>query len=621
MDKPLRGSDYGLHMTKQPTTLNELFTFAVDQYRDDELLRSKKNEEWQSLTYGEVARRVRELTLGLYGIGFRQQNRLAIWSENRPEWNIADLAVLAIGAVDVPIYTTQSRHHVEYILKDSSTRAIFVSSAFLDEAIAMRGTVESLQYVISFDDIPEEKRSDTVIQVEELIGEGRALFTSEPTLYENLWRQPKPEDLATLIYTSGTTGDPKGVMLSHENLTMNVLNVYRWLNLDQYRDVALTFLPLSHIFERAVWYLYAYYGARIVYAESIEKVAANLAEVKPTVMTSVPRMFEKLYARILDKGLSAGFPGKQIFLWSLGVGKRWAERKNRGERIGLWLSFQHRIADELVFQKWREALGGRIRTLISGGAPLAPEIAYAFYGAGILILQGYGLTETSPSMTCTTQEHNRIGTVGRVIDGVRVKIAEDGEILVKGKTVMQGYFNRPEINEEAFTKDGWFRTGDIGQFDGDGFLTITDRKKDLIKTSGGKYVAPQPLESLIKSSRFVSQVVVVGNNRKFISALVVPNLEMLKSYAELKGIKYTNVEELLNNPKVVDLIHRQIEKSAPDLAKYERIKKVALLGKEMTVESGELTPTLKPRRTIIEKKYADVIDKLYAEMEDKALAI
>jgi long-chain acyl-CoA synthetase len=605
----------------QPKTLNELFNFAVEQYRETELVRFKKGDAWQSLTYGEMARRVRELALGLYAIGFRQENKIAIWSENRPEWNVADLAVLAIGAVDVPIYTTQSRQHVEYILNDSNARAIFVSSAFLDEAIAVRERVSSLQYVISFDEIPESKKSTMILNAEELIAKGRALFMSEPSLYESLWSASKPEDLVTLIYTSGTTGDPKGVMLTHENLTMNVLNVYRWLHLDKYRDVALTFLPFSHIFERAVWYLYAYYGTVIVYAESIDKVAANLAEVKPTVMTSVPRMFEKLYGRILEKGLSAGFPNKQIFLWSLGVGKRWAEKIDRGESVGLWLALQHKIADDLVFKKWRAALGGRIRSLISGGAPLAPEIAYAFFGAGILILQGYGLTETSPSMTCTTEENNRIGTVGKVIDGVSVKLEEDGEILVKGKTVMQGYFNRPDINEEAFTSDGWFRTGDIGQFDKDGYLTITDRKKDLIKTSGGKYVAPQPLESLIKSSRFVSQVVVVGNNRKFISALVVPNLEMLKSYAELKGIKYTSVDELLNNPRTVDLIQRQIEKSAPDLAKYERIKKVALLGKEMTVESGELTPTLKPRRSIIEKKYAEVINKLYADAEDKVLAI
>lgn len=605
----------------QPKTINELFNFAVEKYRDDELVRFKKSGEWQSLSYGEIARRVRELALGLYAEGFRREDKIAIWSENRPEWNVADLAVLAIGAVDVPIYTTQSRQHLEYILKDSNTAAIFVSATFLDEAVALREHLPSLKYVISFDEIPEVKKSPTVINAEQLIDKGRELFMSEPSLYESLWGASQPTDLLTLIYTSGTTGDPKGVMLTHENLTVNALNVYRWLHLEKYRDVALTFLPFSHIFERAVWYLYVYYGALIVYAESIDKVAANLAEVQPTVMTSVPRMFEKLYARILEKGLSAGFPNRQIFLWSLGVGKRWAEAKDRGKPIGMWLTFQHKVADALVFKKWRAALGGRIRSLISGGAPLAPEIAYAFFGAGILILQGYGLTETSPSMTCTTAENNRIGSVGKVIEGVSVRLEEDGEILVKGKTVMQGYFNRPDINREAFTNDGWFRTGDIGQFDADGYLTITDRKKDLIKTSGGKYVAPQPLESLIKSSRFVSQVVVVGNNRKYISALVVPNLEMLKSYAELKGIKYASVEDLLDNPRVVDLLQRQIEKSAPDLAKYERIKKVALLGKEMTIESGELTPTLKPRRSIIEKKYAEVINRLYVDAEDKALAI
>jgi long-chain acyl-CoA synthetase len=608
-------------MMNQPNSVNELFNFAVERYREDELVRFKRSGEWQSLSYGEVARRVRELALGLYDKGFRREDKIAIWSENRPEWNVADLAVLAIGAVDVPIYTTQSRQHLEYILKDSKTRAIFVSSGFLDEAKTLCERLPDLQYVIAFDAIPEAQKSPATISAEELVDRGRALSLSEPGLYENLWRAAKPTDLVTLIYTSGTTGDPKGVMLTHENLTENALNVYRWLHLDKYRDVALTFLPFSHIFERAVWYLYVYYGTVIVYAESIDKVAANLAEVKPTVMTSVPRMFEKLYARILEKGLSAGFPNRQIFLWSLGVGKRWAEATDRGKPIGFWLSIQHKLADALVFKKWREALGGRIRSLISGGAPLAPEIAYAFYGAGILILQGYGLTETSPSMTCTTVENNRIGSVGKVIDGVSVKLAEDGEILVKGKTVMQGYFNRPDINQEAFTGDGWFRTGDIGQFDEEGYLSITDRKKDLIKTSGGKYVAPQPLESLIKSSRFVSQVVVVGNNRKFISALVVPNLEMLKSYAELKGIRYAEVEDLLNNPKVVDLLQRQIEKSAPDLAKYEQIKKVALLGKEMTVESGELTPTLKPRRSVIEKRYAEVINKLYADAEDRALAV
>ncbi|MBI3649997.1 MAG: long-chain fatty acid--CoA ligase [Acidobacteria bacterium] len=605
----------------QPTTLNELFNGAVECHRDRELLRFKKAAEWQSLTFGEMAQRVRELALGLYDLGIRQGDKIAIWSENRPEWNVADLAILALGAVDVPIYTTQSRHNVEYILNDAKTRAIFISTDFLYEALALRERVPSLEFIFSFDSLAEEKKSASVFNAEELTDKGRVVFQSQPNLYESLWKSVKPEALATLIYTSGTTGDPKGVMLSHENLTVNVLNVYEWLALDKYEDVALTFLPFSHIFERAVWYLYVHCATVIAYAESIDTVAANLAEVQPTVMTSVPRMFEKFYARIVEKGLAAGFPKRQIFLWSLGIGKRWAERKDRGLNISAWLALQHKIADALVFTKWRAAMGGRVRAFISGGAPLASEIAYAFYGAGILILQGYGLTETSPSMTCNTEAHNRIGTVGRVIDGVSVKIAEDGEILVKGKTVMQGYYHRPEINQESFTEDGWFRTGDIGQFDDDGFLSITDRKKDLLKTSGGKYVAPQPLESLIKSSRFVSQVVVIGNNRKFVAALIVPNLELVKSYAEMKGIRYGSDDELLSNAKIIDLLQRQIDKFTQETAKYERIKKIALLSKEMTAESGELTPTLKPRRKIIETKYAEVIDKLYAETGERMVAV
>jgi len=322
-------------------------------------------------------------------------------------------------------------------------------------------------------------------------------------------------------------------------------------------------------------------------------------------------MFEKIYARIIERGLSAGFPKRHIFLWALNVGRRWAEKKDRGEQIGLLLDLQHKIADALVFKKWREAVGGNIRIFISGGAPLAPEIAYLFLAAGLPILQGYGLTETSPSVSCNTGTRNRIGTVGPIIDGVSVRIAEDGEILVKGDTVMKGYYNRPVDNEEAFTSDGWFRTGDIGHIDADGFLVITDRKKDLIKTSGGKYIAPQRLESLIKSSRFVSQVVVVGNARKFASALIVPNMELLRGYAQLKGIQYKDQGELLANARVIDLINRQVDKYTGELARFEKVKKVALLECEFTTESGELTPTLKPRRSVIEKKYASVIDRLY----------
>lgn len=607
-------------MDQQPTTLNELFNQAVDRYRESEFLRFKSGDGWGSLTYGEVARRVRELALGLHSLGLSPSDRVAIWSENRPEWNLADLATLAISAVDVPIYATQARSQVEYILADSAARAIFVSRAFLDDALAMKSQLPELEFVISFD-AAEAQATPSVVAISELVDKGRASYGEQPDLYDSLWQAATTDDLATILYTSGSTGDPKGVMLTHKNLTANALNSAHWLELGNRHELALTYLPFTHIFERAVWYLYAHTGNTVAYAESIDAVGRNLLEIRPTAMTSVPRMFEKIYARIIERGLAAGFPKRQIFLWSLTVGRRWAERKDRGETIGPLLALQHKIADALVFKKWREAVGGNIRIFISGGAPLAPEIAYLFMAAGLQILQGYGLTETSPSVSCNTETRNRIGTVGPVMDNVEVRIAEDGEILVKGDTVMKGYYNRPAENEEAFTADGWFRTGDIGHLDPDGFLVITDRKKDLIKTSGGKYIAPQRVESLIKSSRFVSQVVVVGNARKFASALIVPNMELLGSYAQMKAIHYKDAGELLTNPRIVDLFERQIDKYTSDLARFEKVKKFALLEEELTTESGELTPTLKPRRSVIEKKYAAVIDQLYAEQSPIVAAV
>ncbi|HEY3139399.1 MAG TPA: long-chain fatty acid--CoA ligase [Blastocatellia bacterium] len=598
-------------MGSRPTTLNELFNFAVERYRASEFLRFKV-EDWRSLTFGEVARRVRELALGLKRLGLQSGDRVAIWSENRPEWNLADLATLAIGAVDVPIYATQSRSQVEHILADSASRAIFVSSMFLEDVRSMKDRLPALEFVISFDETSVLPNS-MVSVAQELTDKGRVLHGKQPDLYESLWRSVTPDNLATILYTSGSTGDPKGVMLTHKNLTANALNSARWLGLEGRHQLVLTYLPFSHIFERGVWYLYAHTGATIAYAESIDAVAKNLVEVRPAAMTSVPRMFEKIYARIVERGLVAGFPKRQIFLWSLGVGRAWAERRDRRRRIGFVLALEHKIADALVFKKWREALGGNISLFISGGAPLAPEIAYQFLAAGMPILQGYGLTETSPSVSCNTETRNRIGTAGPVIDGVSVRIAEDGEILVKGDTVMKGYYKRPDDNEYAFTSDGWLRTGDIGHIDSDGFLVITDRKKDLIKTSGGKYIAPQRLESLIKSSRFVSQVVVVGNARKFASALVVPNMELLRSYAEMKDIDYDDQNDLLSSPRIIDLIQRQVDKYTAELARFERVKRVALLEHEFTTESGDLTPTLKPRRSVIEGKYASVIDRLYEE--------
>lgn len=612
-------------MSNQPRTVNELFDAAVARYGDSEFLRFKKAGRWESFSYAEVARRVKKTALGLHSHGIAKGERIAIWSENRPEWNIADLAVLSLGAVDVPIYTTQARSQVEYILSDSSARVIFVSSNFLSDALSIRPKVKSLETVICFDSLPSDLDELEVIDISALSNRGAAIYAQQPELYDSLRWAAEPGDLATLIYTSGTTGEPKGVMLTHKNLTTHALYSFKWLGLEGRRDVALSYLPLSHVFERGVWYVDMCAGSVVAYAESIDKVAENLAEVRPTVMTSVPRMFEKIFARLLERGASKPFPERQIFMWALDVAKKWAKLKNRGQSPGLWLEAQHRIADLLVLKKMREAVGGRIRSFISGGAPLASEIGYVFYGAGLPILEGYGLTETSPTISCNTDEQNRIGTVGRVIDGIKVKIADDGEILVNGDTVMAGYYNRPDADQEVFITDGtgdrWLCTGDVGYIDEDGFLVITDRKKELIKTSGGKFIAPQQLESLIKASRFVSQVVVIGNNRKFASALIQPNIEMLRSYAKLKGIAYGSDDDLLGDARIIDLIERQVEKFTTGLARFEKIKKIALLKQEFSVEGGELTPTLKPRRSVIDKKYAAVIERLYQEAEPQAAAV
>jgi len=457
-----------------------------------------------------------------------------------------------------------------------------------------------------------------VIDLDQIMADGRGEHKRSPELYEQLRAAVGPDDLASQLYTSGTTGVPKGVMLSHRNLVANTVNSVRLLELEGQNDIALSYLPFSHIFERGTWYVYMYSGVLIAYAESIEAVPHNLQEIRPTLMTSVPRMFEKMYARMLERGLAAPAPRRQIFAWALDVAREWARKRDKGQRTGAWLDFKRKIADALVYEKLRQAVGGRVRLFVSGGAALAPEIAYIFMGAGITILQGYGLTETSPTISANTEHQNRIGTVGRVVNGVEVKIAPDGEILVRGDTVTRGYYNSPELNSEAFTEDGWFRTGDIGEIDKDGYLTITDRKKDLIKTSGGKYIAPQRVESLLMSSRFISQVVVVGNGRKFASALIHPNMEMLHSYAALKGFTFEDDNKLLRDHRIVDLMERQVDRHTTGLAKYEKIKGIALLDRELSIEAGELTPTLKPKRRFIERKYSELIDALYTEPREAA---
>jgi long-chain acyl-CoA synthetase len=582
-----------------------------------EVLHYKKEGSWQAISAQELAAQVRATTLGLYALGVRPGNYVGLLSENRPEWTIADLGVLNCAAADVPIYATQAPKQVSYILNDAQVSVLFISTAEQFERVREAlGEVLSLTKIIAFDHF--ETDDPRVLYFADLQAQGRQLDRVQPDLYERLRSQVTPDALATLIYTSGTTGQPKGVMLTHHNIMANVQSVAQTMNIHA-GDVALSFLPFSHIFERVTIYLDLFLGVNIYLAESIDTVAQNLTEVRPHFLTSVPRLYEKIYAKTLEKAEAAGSLQARIANWAIEVAKEWAAAKSSGESVSLWLRIKHALAVKLVFSKWQAAFGGRVKNLASGGAPLSLELAQVFYGAGIPILQGYGLTESSPVITTNTPQVNRLGSVGKPIPGVKVKIAEDGEILATGPNIMQGYYNKPDATAETLSRDEegnrWLHTGDIGHFDDEGFLYITDRKKDLIKTSGGKYIAPQPIENALKQSRFINQAVVIGEHRKFPSALIVPHFDALKSYAELKGIAYQDSNDLLRHPKIIDLIERQIDKLTPDLGHFEKLKGVVLLDRELTIENGELTPTLKVKRRVVMEKYKDQIDQMYEEKE------
>jgi long-chain acyl-CoA synthetase len=424
------------------------------------------------------------------------------------------------------------------------------------------------------------------------------------------------DDVATLIYTSGTTGEPKGVMLTHANIISNVIDASERYDFSA-RDTCLSVLPLSHVFERSAMYLYVYNGFAIYYAESIERVPENLTEVRPTILVGVPRIFEKVYAKAKLKAAQSGGVKEKVFDWAIDVATEFATAGALSRRPGLFLSLKHKLADKLVYTKLRAFFGGNIRCCITGGAALSDSIYLIFTGAGIPIMQGYGLTETSPVVSSNNPMDSRLGTVGKPIRNVEARIAADGEIEVSGPGVMLGYYNKEQATREVFSDDGWFRTGDIGELDSDGFLRITDRKKELFKTSGGKYVAPSPIEQMIKGSRFVSQVVLVGNERKFPAALIVPNYEMLASYARHKGMEIRSPAEMCEDPKILDLFERQVAGLTAGLAQFEKVKKIALLEDELTVEGGELTPTLKVMRRAIDEKYRDAIDKIYDEAESQ----
>jgi long-chain acyl-CoA synthetase len=596
-----------------PETIVEVMLRALTSKARPDTLNYKREGVWHPISSEELLRRVRHVALGLHALGLRRGERAGILSESSPEWVIADLGCQFAGIVNAPLYPTLAPQQVCYIVEDSGARLLFVQNREAYERVReVLASCATLSTVVLLSDETEE--SEGVLTLAELEARGARLEAEQPRLIEELSGAVGPEDLATIIYTSGTTGEPKGVMLTHSNVVSNLTGTSERLAFAP-DDVALSVLPLSHVFERGAMYMYLHHGAKVFFAESIERIGNNMREVHPTLLIAVPRLFEKIYERIKEKAAEGGRVKTGMLMWAVGVGKRWAYATVWKKPVSPLLKLQYTVASRLVFSKWRDATGGRIRLFCSGGAALPEELGLVFYGAGLPIVQGYGLTETSPVICVNGADDNRIGTVGLPIRHVEVRIAPDGEIETRGPNVMRGYYNKPEATREVFTDDGWFKTGDIGALDAEGYLRITDRKKELFKTSGGKYVAPQPVEQLIKQSRFVSQVVLVGNGRKFPAALIVPDWEMLRSYAQHKGLDCKTPADFCRHPRIIDLLQRQVDSVTADLSRFERVKRVALLERELTIEGGELTPTLKVKRRVIDEKYKDVIDRIYEEAE------
>jgi long-chain acyl-CoA synthetase len=567
----------------------------------------------------DVFERVRDLALGFSALGVAQGDRVALVSESRPEWLFVDLAVLGAGGVLVPIYPTLSAAQIRYILEDSGAKIAVVSSKLqLDKVQEIRHQLPSLEAIVAIDG--PAAGSPSQFTLDDLAERGHARMTGEWGVgrqFRDTARHVTPDQLATIVYTSGTTGEPKGVMLTHGNLTANLYSGAKALEVHQ-DDVSLSFLPLSHAFERMVAYVYLFRGVTIVFAESFDTIGRDVAAVKPTVMTGVPRVFEKLHDRIVEKGQTASAAKAAIFRWAIGVGRARAHAILRGKQPGPLTSMQAAFAERLVFAKIREGLGGRIRYLVSGSAPLSGAVAEFFYGVGLRIIEGYGLTETAPILSVNPADAPRIGTVGKAVDGVELRIAADGEILARGPNVMMGYYRKPEATA-AVLQDGWFHTGDIGTIDESGYLTITDRKKDLLVTSGGKKIAPQPIEEVLKRSPLINEAVILGDRRKYIGALIVPNFKALERRLQDLGRPAANLSDAKTRPPVLEradviaLYQEIIDALNRDLSQFERIKRFALLPTEFSIETGELTPTLKVKRKVVEERWRSQIEQLYAE--------
>lgn len=582
------------------TRVFDILPYQLNNYPKPDALSSKVGGIWVKYSTEQYLETANKISLGLISLGIKKDDKVAIISPNRPEWNFVEMGIQQIGAISVPIYPTVTVEDVRYILENSETKIVFVANHELyAKTLEASKNISPTIKIYSFDVLvqtPNWKELTTKIGDDDLF----ALET-----YKN---QVLPSDTLTLIYTSGTTGIPKGVMLTHNNLVSNVKAAIPLMPVD-YNCTAFSFLPLCHVYERMLNYLYLACGLSVYYAESMETISDNLKEVHPHMFVTVPRLLEKVYDKIMLKGQDLKGIKKLLFFWAHNLGMKYELDRD----LGWWYNFQLKIANKLIFSKWREALGGNVKVIVSGGAALQPRLARVFSSANIIVMEGYGLTETSPVIAVNRYEESnrRIGTVGPLIDGVEVIIAEDGEILTRGAHVMKGYYKRQDLTDEAIDANGWFHTGDIGEFVEKKFLKITDRKKEMFKTSGGKYIAPGNMENKFKESKFIEQIMIVGEGRKYPAALIVPAIAFLKEWCSIKEIPVTSVQDMVQIPEVIARIQQEINTINDNYAQYEKVKKFHLLAHEWTILSGEMTPTLKLKRKNIAAKNVDIIENLF----------
>lgn len=596
-------------------TLCDLYFNTIDGQAKPDMLMAKKKGLWEVVSSAEVAETVEKFSCGLMALGVKPGDRVALLSEDRPKWLMADYAILTAGAVTVPLYATLNAQESAYIVNNSDAEVAIVSNE--DQAnklLSQRDNIKRLRNIIMMD--PPTNGTGDLLEWRKVMEWGTDFAAKNQGVHRSVAAGVTPDDLATLIYTSGTTGVPKGVMLTHENFVENCKFGMEYLEIDS-SDRALVFLPLSHVFERMIDYCYFWKGVTMAYAESIDKVADNLGEVRPTMMAAVPRLYEKVYAKLMEQAAHSSSIKKALIHWSIRTVSEWAEAVKSPGGVPAGLKMKKAVADKLVPKKLRARVGGRIRFFVSGGAPLPRHLAAFFYGCGLPIAEGYGLSETSPVIAVNEvykdgKDGVRFGAVGRPLKNLEVRIAEDGELWVRGPSIMKGYYKMPEKTREVLTEDGWFATGDIARQDEEGYLFITDRKKELLVTAGGKNVAPQPIENALKMNKYVIQAVLLGDRKPYITALIVPNWDNVIEYAKSKGVDKIDPRALCGEPVVRHLFKNVIDRTNADLSRYEQIKRCKLLPKELTQEDGELTPTLKVKRRVILKKYADLIEALYA---------